>query len=408
MCQLSLVHLSDPVLNSIFLSPLLQIDSVGNRDGTGFLSIVNNKKKQKECLLWKTKDSADCITNLGMEIKDCITTGYPVMSHVRYASKGIAPTDANTHPFEGDRFYLAHNGRLYGKSETVSWTSEDSGLESDSLIFLKSLEAEAVASPDKNIVELLNTVMGNYKGKFALLIYDSVNDKHYAIRGSTADLHIAKVGIWKDNKIEEMGFIVNTKKTSLEDALMISTQIAQIITGKYIVNDEITELEKETIYEVQGIDLVKIGELKENTVTYTSTYNGYAAGYQPVVRGGVPTGNTTSDLPIWKYSDRISKFMEEHFLSIPDIDALFYLFTGVCMADTKLDDLETFVNNVIPKISAPKKVRERISKILGENGTIYQHVYGKVKGLEYPWMLNDPKKLDDLCKTLTDIKKAMK
>jgi len=78
------------------------------------------------------------------------------------------------------------------------------------------------------------------------------------------------------------------------------------------------------------------------------------------------------------------------------------------MADVDIADLEKFVTQVIPRISAPKKLRERISKILGVNGTIYQHVYGKVKGLEYPWMLNDPKKLDELCKTLTEIKKTMK
>jgi predicted glutamine amidotransferase len=408
MCQLALVNLGDPLLNGIFLSSLLQIDSVGNRDGTGFL-YLSEDKKGLSCSLWKTKESADSIYDLGMEIRDDITTKYPVLAHVRYASKGIAATENNVHPFEGERFYLAHNGRLYGKDEAVQWTSDDSGLESDSLIFLKSLEAEAVIHPEAGIVELLNTVMGNYKGKFALLIYDRYNNKHYVIRGSSADLHMAKIGIWNEDKMEEIGFIVNTKKSSLEDAIMISAQVAQIITGRCIVSDKVQELDKETIYEVSGINLVKIGELKEDTVTYTyTTGNGYTGGYGA---GGAYTryvDRGTASLPIWKLSDRISKFMEDHFLSIPDIDALFYIFLEVSMADAELDDLEKFVTQVIPKISAPKKIRERISKILGENGTIYQHVYGKVKGLEYPWMLNDPKKLDEICKTLTELKKAMK
>ena len=410
MCQLALVNLGDPVLNGIFLSSLLQIDSVGNRDGTGFLYLTEDKKKNLTCSLWKTKESADSLFDLGMEIREDITTKYPVMAHVRYASKGIAATENNVHPFEGERFYLAHNGRLYGKDETVSYTSDDSGLESDSLTFLKSLEAEAVIHPEAGIVELLNAVMGNYKGKFALLIYDRFYNKHYVIRGSTADLHIATVGIWKDDKIEGIGFIVNTKKNSLEDALMISTNVAQIVTGRCIVTDEVKELDKETVYEVCGTDLVKIGDLKESAVTYTYTaYNG-----SPAVYGGggytryVDRDITTTTIPIWKLSDRISKFMEDHFLTIPDIDALFYIFLETSMADVDIADLEKFVTQVIPKISAPKKLRERISKILGVNGTIYQNIYGKVKGLEYPWMLNDPKKLDELCKTLTEIKKTMK
>ena len=412
MCQLTLVNLNDVELNKLFLSTALQINSsVGNRDGTGFMVINEPKPKRLETVLWKTKESAESIEDLGIEIRNTVSTKYPIMAHVRAASRGIAVTNDNVHPFEGDRFYLAHNGTLYGKDEIISWAgNDDVGLESDSLTFLKSLEAEAKANKKTSIVELLNSVMGNYKGKFAFLIYDTFYDTHYVIRGSTADLHIANVLVVSGEEIECVGFVVNTKKNCLEDALMLFSQTAQIVTGKQYAFAKVEELDKNTIYEVNGITLVKVGELKENPVTYTayttySPYAGMAGAGTGTHAGAVYVDNTVA---IWKLSDRISRFMEDHFLSIVDIDALFHIFLGYGIADTDMDDFALFCSDIIPKISASKKLRSRMGTLLGVNGTIHVNMYSKVKGLEYPWMLNDSKMLDELCKAITELKKPVK
>ena len=415
MCQLALVHLGDPVLNGIFLSPLLQVDSATNKDGTGFLAINNNKKGNvSNFTLWKTEMSADCITNLGMAIRECISSNHPVMGHVRYASKGIAPTKENSHPFEGERFYLAHNGRLYDKDAVVEWASDDTGTASDSLAFLTRLEREAVTSPKASIVELLNSAMKDYKGKFAFLIYDCRYNKQYAVRGTTADLHISHIGIENSKDVvTPIGFIVNTKKDSLEDALTIAAQIAQIVTGKYIVYDDATILEKDSIYEVQGIDLVKIGELKESSVTYTykqctgmATYAGYSRVYPAATNTNDASSNW--DIDLHRLMDRVSRFMLDHFLSIPDMDTLFFLFLGIGLADAQRRDLEEFVETVIPKISASKKFRERLEKVMGPAKTVWLLTYKKVRGLEYPWMLNDTKTLNDMYDYIAGINKAMK
>ena len=391
MCQLSLVNLGNPKLNQIFLSTLLQVDSTGNADGTGFLSV-----NEKHYDIWKTKEAADNIGNLGMALRKMITGKYPVMAHVRAASKGIVVTNENAHPFDGERFCLAHNGRLYGKDEQVSWSyvSDDAGLESDSLKFLAALDKTAKDFPDTSVPEMLVATMSDYKGKFALLIYDKVGDKHYIARGKTADLHIVRIYEGSEDDKVQVGFIINTRKNSLLDALTISSQICQIVSESHLSYSTVDELEAESIFEVEGCDIKKVGDIKEGNVVYytpPTTYGQWAGTADPA----------NLNLPIWKQSDRLNKFMNDHFLNIFDIDALLYIFLGVAMADVTITDLDTFIIDVIPRISAPKAVREQIKAILPAEGRIYPIIYQSIKGLEYPWMLNTPSMLETMIKQLS-------
>lgn len=394
MCQLVFVNLGNPNLNRIFLSPLLQIDAgAGNRDGVGFLSLTD------ELILWKSEMNAADIINLGMILRAHVTSTKPVLAHVRAASTGIEVKRENAHPFKKARFTLAHNGRLYEEGEKVANSKDDTGISSDSLRFLEALESAGKANEKAGIVELLNKAMEKFRGKFAFLIYDSRDNKHFVVRGDTAELHIGKVleADEKDDKnISQVGYIVNTKKNTLLDAMTIACQVAQAATGKYIIPGEITELKKNTIYEAKKDGLVELGELKEK-IAYSVSY------VEPVSRAssGSGTGHVNLTLNIWKISDKVNDFMREHFLTVRDMDLIFQLFLGVGMGDLTEELLNIFVSDVIPLISAPRKIRERISSIIKPNGKIYPGHY-TAAGVQYPWMLvaSDGKAMDKLCKEL--------
>lgn len=400
MCQLTLVNTRNAILNGLFLTPLLMENSVGNSDGTGFLTVG-----ESNYTLYKVKDAARDLAELGLDIRDSLSD-YPILAHVRAASKGIVVTNENAHPFDGKRFVLAHNGRLYKKDEQVQWDSsrsDDASIASDSMVFLEALDAQAKKTPKAPILDVLNKTMAEFKGKFALLIYDKKYDKHYVCRGSTADLCIMRVGEVpvEGGDVTPIGFIVNTKRTTLEDAAKVACQMAQIATGRRIVLETPKELKKDTVYEVDGIELKELGEMKENAVSFT--YQGSRTSYGADTKNYKKNGATSStsanlNVPVWSLASAIQKWMEKHFLGIPDVDAILYLFLGKGMADLELADLETFVKVVIPKISAPKKVREELAKHITSGGQIYSPVYREVPMLQYPWTINGGKEMEALVK----------
>ena len=391
MCQVSLLNLGKE-LNRLCLPPLLQINSTGNKDGVGFMY-----PSTKNIHVWKSAKSATDVDNLGLQAKK-ITGQEPVIGHVRSASPGVAVTLENAHPFSGKRFVLVHNGRLLRKDVTPPVATygvvNDDASPSDSLEFLNALEALAAKKPKLELPVLLPELMLEFKGKFALIIYDSLLGKYYIARGSTADLHIVKV---RDQEDQPVGFVVNTKRISLSDTIQIVSQIFQVVTGVQYKFDKIEELDKDSLYIVDGKDIVKVAEVKENPM--------YVA--KPVVHDSQPkkvfgsVGSSSSIkpadmLPVWKLCDKISVYMKEHCLSLQDIDLMFQLFTGKVLADIAIEDLEYFVSQVIPIASAPKPVRKSIKAIMGEFGVIFPYAYEKVEGLEFPWMLSEPRAIASL------------
>lgn len=410
MCQLILCNLRDKVLNQIFMSALIQMDAAaGNRDGTGIMTAVKG-----EARMWKTALSGDGIINLGAMITDRITNANPAAAHVRAASKGIQVTSENAHPFKGTRFALSHNGRLYNSGDKVSWndSKDDTSLASDSKLFLDEMEKENQETPGQSIVAILNKCMERHMGKFAFIIYDNAVSKFYVVRGESADLH--KMCIYTrvsddESKDVLVGYLVNTRKDSLDDAVTFATQVAQIVGKGYIVGSKIELLDKNTIYEVGSNDLIKVGEVKENPVVYASFSNSNSAW-----TGGGATSNATSkhsyevslSNPIVRLADRIFEFARDHFLSIDDLDNLFYIFTGVPMCRIGHDDMKLFVDEVIPKLSAPKTIRDEIMKQVRHNGKIYPSAYRNIPDFEFPWMCNTPEKLQLLVNELKEINKA--
>lgn len=398
MCQLILTNLNKPELNKIFMSLLIQIDSMGNQDGTGVL-VVNKDSVS----VWKTAIAGDEISNLGIILRENILSKSPVLGHVRSASKGIKVDDSNAHPFSGKRFVIAHNGRLYGKDEVVSnyYANDDTSMTSDSLLFLERIEREASKNKEMSVKDIINNSMKDFKGKFAFMLYDKSTGKHYVIRGSTADLHMSILVETTYDKIEKkdvrspIGYIVNTKKSSLNDALKIGIPIAQMISGKLIDNDPIFELDKESIYEVGKTGLIKLGEIKENPVysPTTSYINGHSnnSRYYGVI-DNTPIG------PILTLCNSVAKYAENHFLTVADIDAIFLLYVGSPMATCSKEQLKFFVDEVITRVNATKVIRKRMKRDFPDGCKIWPTAYSSVEGLEYPWMINDAETINRLIK----------
>lgn len=395
MCQLSLISAGEQ-LNRLLLTVMLQTNTPGNRDGTGFLAV-----RDQELEVWKTEKSADTVSDLGLIIRKKIQGDSPVMAHVRSASPGMPVTEDNAHPFMGERFVLAHNGRLHpGKAKVSRTTVETTEIESDSCAFLKALEIYCKKHPDASFIEAFNSVMDNFMGKFAFLIYDMQTNTHYVARGSTADLHVTSIflpGTGKSKDPKLIGFAVNTAKISLVDALWSVSQIIQVNTGRDIFFNDPIEIEKNTLWEVKDGSLHKLGEIKENPVVYETYYNPAT-----VSRGAVVPAAASGT---HKTLESIYRYMVDHFFSEEDIDLLLEITTMKKMSETTEKDLESFVKLWIPRLSASKQLRKDIQSIIGEFGKVSSYIYAKVPDLEYPWTINTKDKIKEMIKTMKEIYK---
>lgn len=399
MCQLCVANGGDTILNRIILSIQLQADAIGNADGTGIMSVKEGKPT-----VWKTELGAGLITNLGVCVSEIITDSSPAFGHVRYASPGVAVTKQNAHPFAGTRFVLAHNGRLHKKNDTVAYkggASEDANLASDSLEFLKCLEEKAKKNPSSSFIDLFKSAMDEHKGKFAMLIYDKLHSRYYVVRGKTADLHVMYMYEEIDAKTKSpVGFVVNTKQESLKVAAPLITAAYQSVTGRELYAEKPAELEKETMYEVIGVNLIEVGKVTENAVVYSSASGTGYTGYVAPPSGGKPAINLT--IPIWGAASRIKEFADAHFLTMSDIDAMFQLFLGVKLSMANQEHFDAFIKKVIPVASAPVTLRRRIGLIVGTGGRIYPYQYEK-GNWAYPWMLNSSADMEKLIKQLEDV-----
>jgi predicted glutamine amidotransferase len=384
MCELLCIHTGNLSINQVYLSLGLQIDSKYNFHGTGFASVDDGDVR-----IYKTAVSADQISDLGIDIAEFVTGNLPIIGHVRAASRGMNVTDANAHPFQGERFTLAHNGRLYKKDEVVAYSAgavaDNTSMATDSEEFLAELEKYAKANPGKPFLDLITHVMGEHKGKFALMIFDSKTKDWYVCRGTTAELHFSTIYEYPmaGGKGTSLGFIVNTKKESLREILLLGTPVAQLASGKRLGYTEPLELKKDTIYRVKGKLLVELGSMPENS-TYTA----------PVIVAPVQNTDVVAAsaenlaIEVWRYCDRIYRYMIGNFLTITDIDTLLLMFCGVPMANAGIEDLDIFVNIAIPQMSASGKLKKLLNKDGLTSFTVYPYMYRQVPSLSYPWMLS--------------------
>jgi|SRR3972149_1984594 len=377
MCQLNLIHIEHEryeAFNRIILaSQLITNSRKMNKDGYG---IYSGGK------LFKFHLSPELTSNLGEIVQDYVLDK-TVLSHVRQATftngKKEIKVD-NTHPFETKDFILAHNGTL--SSEDINLMKEKRFDEMiDSRIFLEILQETYNKSKEKDIANLLNTVMKLFKGKFAFLIYCKFNKKYYIARGITADLNYSNIYITNRNDHKEgakIGFIINTDRNDLIDAFKLAETVIYIVTGCYLYIDIPILLEKESIFEASGIDLIRIGDLKERYSSVDQDNFGY---------------RQSSIIPLTNHPFLLT-FMDDYGLSLIELDELLFNFSGLSIVDiSKKEELQ--VKNVLEPVikkfyNAQKAVLWR--KIRGKY-SLTSDPYSK-NNLQFPYMLNTIQQLE--------------
>lgn len=384
MCQLIFSNLKSVSLNRLAIHMLAHKGSGQNGDGFGIYTPTVG--------LWKSEFSAESILDMGRVLREIITDTKPVLAHVRAASPGIVVKKENAHPFEGTRFILAHNGRLWGKSEEVTRVQAnqaDTSIGSDSEKFLQKLEELSVEFPEYSAPMLVNKAMENFKGKFAFLIYDKVTNKFFAVRGKTADLHYSMVYEGfppekdKPNECKLVGYLVMTKASDLEEFGYLICTLAGTTLGTQLWLTKAIPFNEETAYELKTSSPVEVASVKENP-TYTPTVIYTSRGGNHYETSG--NSHSTKKDKLALLCEEISVWAEETYLDIVAVDELFMNIFGTGIADATENSLKIFVERFMPSLRGTKKQRKMMSK---SGIVIFPHrvLCPLVPGLQFPWTL---------------------
>lgn len=379
MCQLLFAQTKSSTLTKFLMLEGLRQASVGNPDGTGVHT--------PELGVQKTALKASELRSFGFLHK----AGPVGMGHVRLASKGIVVTRDNAHPFEGDRFVLAHNGTLWGIDETPLATVVQSR-ESDSLVYLKALEAEGVSSPKANVAELLTSAMKKFKGKFAFMLYDKRDKRYYCARGKTANLYITYIfsGEPPETPAEKevydytdfIGFMIMTDKATLESATDRAILTESVTTGHGYWFTVGTLLQDEHVFSLDERGATPIGEIKE-----TSAYPAVAE-TQPYYHrndGILTTALERKDQAVeaiiadWMYIFNVSPIDFERI-------TLRALGKPICQLDD--DDVEWLATILIPLLTPSKDKFSMLRNVVRANEFIFYKKIASVPNLQFPWMLS--------------------
>ena len=361
MCELTFSDLGE--LNVPFFVQQSIINALANNhDGIGYM---------QEGRVWKSHLSGARVDNLGSLAKESITVA-PLSFHTRYATNKTLNEDCHSHPFSGEKLILMHNGKLEMKDGTLISQGKV-----DSQVFTEQLEAGIVESPDIPLVDLMQTVMDKWSGKFAFMIYDTRDSLYYIIRGMTADLHWTTIN---------GGLVVNTQKSDLAKGAHYMRQLNQHLYGKDLEVGGIEALDTNTIYkfdaEKGGLD--KVGELKENKAPLvTSTAWSRDAKYA-LLNPAQNVRGAGRELIFVK----IKRWMDFHQMTLQDLNALSNVVMGTSLLELDDDDLRCLYIDVLKTLTEHTltdslKWWTDISK-QGFAGWAYHQ-----DNFDFPWMLND-------------------
>ncbi len=357
MCELIFVDSKDEKINKIILYSLLFTDSLNNEQGTG---LFNANK------IWKSNSPAYTIENLGEIINGNIKG--PVMGHVRLASNKLLCDNEHCHPFEFENIVLAHNGKLSPRNNDIEVPKN----RVDSEFFADNLDKYLSENLQKPFPENLAKFMEEWKGKFAFLIFNKVENKFYAVRGRTALLHYAKFKYHNTS-----GIIINTDGSDLLIAINLINNMSNLILPDFgkIELDEIKEFEKESIYEINGLEVVKVGEIKENQDVIKVTFEKWNENLSYVP----PKDND-------KTSEKIVNLILSLDMSLVEINNLAYTMFHKNLTEMNKEEFEKLI-----------KLGEKLKAYISESKSAIWRKIRDIPGIydkiEFPWMLNSVEKL---------------
>jgi len=381
MCQLTFATFKNPTYTRMYSTMSIIMNTYTlHHDGWGIFAGTE---------IFKTAMNAQNTSDIGEIVLRYHDKTFPIMSHVRDSSWGAKVCKENSHPFETENFILMHNGTLVVKKafanevEEIKKKNKASADIIDSEIFVMYLEEKykesTIVNKDKRFIAAISLSMKAFGGKFAFLIYCKSSGTYYIIRGRTADLYA--VTFSKESAL--CGLVVNTERTCLEKTIHVFESITQATDIK-LVSSEISELEKEAIYKYRANSLIKIGDLKEEekeTIPFVREYP-----TKSVIT--YYNGATTECVIENSLFTKLFNFMDLHYLSVEDMDKLFYFTMGNGILLTDKQDLEEFLNKVVHRLSVKKDFKKDLIKILVEKrlASIPIKFYEK-NNFQFPYMM---------------------
>lgn len=407
MCQLTFVDLGTVNLNRLALSTYGVLNSrTINNDGVG---IFQFQKKTNEYTIFKTHLAPINITNWGDNVKETIETKDPAFMHVRNATYfGTSNTkivsDSKAHPFESKEFVLAHNGTL-----ELRYLADERKYEKDELIdteiFVKVLSKEF-----KGITfsDALKKTMKKFYGKFAFLIFEKGSKDYYIVRGKEKVLHL--VNIYEETGIDtkgeitkkHIGVIINTDKDDLILGLQVFIQNARwIYNKKLFADEEVKLLDEETIFKYHNKELIKVGEIKEesrygiSTVVNKSNHSKWSKTAleprQPLLPNNSNTETAETEIDsLFLLGEELELYISEVGFTYRELDQLCFELFNKTHVELEIEELKTLIYNVLPilveRVSI-KKVKIWNLITLACKGWP-DLVYEEHTQLSFPYMLN--------------------
>ena len=105
-----------------------------------------------------------------------------ILGHVRAPTEGSSNIISNTHPFETEHFFLAHNGLLYNwKDLAKEWNLN---VNMDSKLIVNMIESlyTSEGSSKSNVVESIKFTCQKLQGSFACWLLDKQTNNIYIFR----------------------------------------------------------------------------------------------------------------------------------------------------------------------------------------------------------------------------------
>lgn len=380
-----------------------------HNDGVG---LFQYSSKDDTYNLWKNEKAPAAMEGWGRILFETVQTNDPVLMHVRNAtmhgSRNVKIiSEEKSHPFDSKGLVLAHNGTLELREDVDKKRYEKEEL-IDSEIFLEELIKDYDPAK-KNFAEAMKESMGRFYGKFAFMVFDKINRQYFMVRGKTKTLYRLNI-IEKDSEGKEkyIGFVVNTEKEDLVFGVNLFIQNVKSILGRdlYIENDEYTEIDQETIFEFNGKDFSKIGEVKEVekylNVNAAAANRAYNNGKKEESPGEIPfgktTGGDTSKLSVTlqdavNFGISLREFMDKSGMTLEEVEFMSLEVFNKPLSELHIDEIDMMVTdffpNLEPHITKPKK---EIWKSIKDSNLKYfvnsLQVYDEFEEIKFPYFTN--------------------
>jgi hypothetical protein len=305
----------------------------------------------------------------------------PIIAHVRMASatnKKLIATEY-CHPFAKENIVLAHNGTLECNNEAYKDETKI-----DSQIFLDVLFDEY--SKNKNMPESIINAYKNFTGKFAFLITDSLTGRCWAVRGTTAELHISYLDIVTDKLNDEgkfisnrLGYVINTNGVDLSFSLLQFQNTVNLMRLGKIVYSEPRILEANSIFELGKYVVQKTGAIKESyPIAKVFTQNEFSSTQSHYV---------TSRESVRREESAVMGFINKYSVDFKYIDLLCYLINNKGILQIHVDEFDKLADYLESKhdVRTTKEWKGLINVCKNEFDLFEIH---KLTGLEFPYFIN--------------------